>query len=75
MDKLLRNISLDKDVEDALLSKPSPYWAWLSLVEDIELGNWDDVFAFLDSRQLDREASAACYTRALKLTQELLRLK
>ena len=75
MDKLLQNISLDKDVEDALLSKPSPYWAWLSLVEDIELGNWDDVFAFLDSRHLDREASAASYTKAIKLTQELLRLK
>lgn len=75
MDKLLQNIPLDKDVEDALLSKPSPYWAWLSLVEDIELGNWDDVFAFLDSRHLDREASAASYTKAIKLTQELLRLK
>lgn len=75
MDKLLQNIPLDKDVEDALLSKPSPYWAWLSLVEDIELGNWDDVFSFLDSRRLDREASAASYTKAIKLTQELLRLK
>lgn len=75
MDKLLQNIPLDKDVEDALLSKPSPYWAWLSLVEDIELGNWGDVFAFLQSRELDQEASAQSYAEALTWTHTLLHLK
>jgi EAL and modified HD-GYP domain-containing signal transduction protein len=75
MDKLLQNIPLDKDVEDALLSKPSPYWAWLSLVEDIEIGNWEDVFDFLNHRELDQEASAANYADAIKWTQTLLHMK
>lgn len=75
MDKLLQNIPLDKDVEAALLSKPSPYWAWMSLVEDIEIGNWEDVFRFLDSRELDRAASASNYSEAITWTQTLLRIK
>jgi EAL and modified HD-GYP domain-containing signal transduction protein len=75
MNKLLQNIPLDKEVEAALLSKPSPYWAWLSLVEDIEIGNWEDVFQFLDARGLDREASAANYADAIGWTQTLLRMK
>lgn len=75
MDKLLQNIPLNKDVEAALLSKPSPYWSWLSLVEDIEIGNWEDVFQFLDNRELDREASASNYSEAIAWTQTLLRIK
>jgi len=75
MDKLLSNIPLDSDVEAALLSKPSPYWAWLSLVEDIEIGNWEDVFAFLNTRELDQQASASNYADAIKWTQTLLRMK
>jgi EAL and modified HD-GYP domain-containing signal transduction protein len=75
MDKLLKNIPLDKDVEAALLSKPSPYWAWLSLVEDIEIGNWEDVFQFLDARSLDQEASAGNYAEAIGWTQTLLHMK
>jgi len=75
MDKLLQNIPLNKDVEAALLSKPSSYWAWLSLVEDIEIGNWEDVFQFLDNRELDREASASNYSEAITWTQTLLRIK
>lgn len=75
MDKLLQNIPLDKNVEDALLSKPSPYWAWLSLVEDIEIGNWEDVFRFLESRELDQQASASNYAEAIEWTQTLLRMK
>jgi len=75
MDRLLSNIPLDSDVEAALLSKPSPYWAWLSLVEDIEIGNWEDVFAFLNTRELDQQASASNYADAIKWTQTLLRMK
>ncbi|MDR3640807.1 MAG: HDOD domain-containing protein [Humidesulfovibrio sp.] len=75
MDKLLRNIPLDKDVEAALLCKPSPYWTWLSLVEDIEMGNWEDVFAFLNNHNLDQQASATNYAEAISWTQTLLRLK
>lgn len=75
MDKLLKNIPLDKDVEAALLSKPSPYWAWLSLVEDIEIGDWDDVFRFLDARDLDQDVSAGNYAEAIGWTQTLLRMK
>jgi len=75
MNKLLENIPLDKDVEAALLSKPSPFWAWLSLVEDIEIGNWEDVEQFLDSRNLDREASAINYTESIEWTQTLLKCK
>jgi len=75
MDRLLKNIPLDKDVEAALLSKPSPYWAWLSLVEDIEIGNWEDVFRFLDARSLDQEASAGNYAEAIGWTQTLLHMK
>ncbi len=75
MDKLLQTIPLERDVEDALLSRPSPYWAWLSLVEDIELGNWEDVFRFLDVRGLDQAASASCYAEAIGWTQTLLRMK
>jgi len=75
MDKLMQNIALDKDVEDALLSKPSPYWSWLSLVEDIEIGNWEDVFAFLNNRDMDQEASATSYAEAITWTQTLLRMK
>jgi c-di-GMP-related signal transduction protein len=62
-------------VEDALLSKPSPYWSWLSLVEDIEIGNWEDVFEFLTSRDLDQQASASNYAEAITWTQTLLRMK
>ncbi|WP_308735082.1 EAL and HDOD domain-containing protein [Humidesulfovibrio sp.] len=75
MNKLLENIPLDKEVEAALLSKPSPYWSWLSLVEDIEVGNWDDVEDFLDSRGLDRETSAINYTESIQWTQTLLKCK
>jgi EAL and modified HD-GYP domain-containing signal transduction protein len=75
MDKLLSSIHLDKTVEDALLSKPSPYWSWLSLVEDIEIGNWEDVFEFLTSRDLDQQASASNYAEAITWTQTLLRMK
>lgn len=75
MDRLLQNIPLDKQVEDALLSKPSPYWAWLSLVEDIEIGNWEDVFQFLEARQLDQQESARSYAEAIGWTQTLLRMK
>lgn len=75
MDKLLKNIPLDKDVEAALLSKPSPYWSWLSLVEDIEVGNWEDVISFLDSRDLDQQDSASNYAEAIQWTQTLLRIK
>jgi EAL and modified HD-GYP domain-containing signal transduction protein len=75
MDKLLQNIPLDKQVEDALLSKPSPYWAWLSLVEDIEIGNWEDVFQFLESRQFDQQESARSYAEAIGWAQTLLRMK
>lgn len=75
MDKLLQNIPLDKNVEAALLSKPSPYWAWLSLVEDIEIGNWEDVFQFLEGRELDQQTSASNYAEAIEWTQTLLRMK
>jgi EAL and modified HD-GYP domain-containing signal transduction protein len=75
MNKLLENIPLDKDVEAALLSKPSPYWAWLSLVEDIEIANWEDVEEFLDTRNLDRETSAINYTESIEWTQTLLKCK
>jgi len=75
MDKLLQNIPLDKNVEAALLSKPSPYWSWLSLVEDIEIGNWEDVFQFLDGRELDQQSSASNYAEAITWTQTLLRIK
>lgn len=75
MDKLLQNIPLDKDVEAALLSKPSPYWTWMSLVEDIEIGNWEDVFQFLEARELDQESSASNYAEAIIWTQTLLRMK
>lgn len=75
MDKLLQSIPLDKDVEAALLSKPSPYWAWLSLVEDIEIGNWEDVFQFLDARDLDQQISASNYAEAIVWTQTLLHMK
>jgi EAL and modified HD-GYP domain-containing signal transduction protein len=75
MDKLLKNIPLDKEVEDALLSKPSRYWSWLSLVEDIEVGNWEDVIQFLDNRDLDQQDSASNYAEAIQWTQTLLRIK
>ncbi|MBU1040933.1 MAG: HDOD domain-containing protein [Proteobacteria bacterium] len=75
MNKLLENIPLNKDVEAALLSKPSPYWSWLSLVEDIEIANWEDVEDFLESRTLDREASAMNYTESIEWTQTLLKCK
>lgn len=75
MDKLLQNIPLDKNVEAALLSKPSPYWSWLSLVEDIEIGNWEDVFQFLDGRELDQQSSASNYAEAITWTHTLLRIK
>ncbi|MHC1700805.1 MAG: EAL and HDOD domain-containing protein [Humidesulfovibrio sp.] len=75
MNKLLENIPLDKDVEAALLSKPSSYWAWLSLVEDIEIGNWEDVEEFLEHRNLDRAASASNYAESIKWTQTLLKCK
>jgi EAL and modified HD-GYP domain-containing signal transduction protein len=75
MDKLLQNIPLDKEVEDALLSKPSRYWSWLSLVEDIEIGNWEDVISFLDSRDLDQQDSASNYAEAVNWAQTLLRIK
>ncbi len=72
MDKLLQNIPLDKDVESALLAKPSPYSAWMSLVEDIEKGNWEDVIAFLDAHELDQRASSINYAEANEWTQTLL---
>ncbi len=75
MNKLLENIPLNKDVEAALLSKPSPYWAWLSLVEDIEIGNWEDVEEFLESKSLDRETSASNYAESIEWTQTLLKCK
>jgi EAL and modified HD-GYP domain-containing signal transduction protein len=75
MNKLLENIPLSKDVEAALLSKPSPYWAWLSLVEDVEIGNWEDVEAFLESKSLDRETSAINYSESIQWTQTLLQCK
>jgi len=52
---------LDKGVEDALLGNPSPYSPWLTLVEDIEVGNWDEVTTFLQERELDHVASASNY--------------
>ena len=75
MNKLLENIPLNKDVEAALLSKPSPYWAWLSLVEDIEIANWEDVEGFLESKSLDRESSAINYAESIEWTQTLLKCK
>jgi len=75
MNKLLENIPLDKDVEAALLSKPSPYWSWLSLVEDIEIGNWEDVEEFLENRDLNRETSAVNYAESIEWTQTLLNCK
>ncbi|MDP3427191.1 MAG: HDOD domain-containing protein, partial [Humidesulfovibrio sp.] len=75
MNRLLENIPLNKDVEAALLSKPSPYWSWLSLVEDIEIANWEDVEDFLEGRSLDRETSAINYTESIEWTQTLLRCK
>lgn len=75
MNKLLEHIPLNKDVEAALLSKPSSYWAWLSLVEDIEIANWEDVEEFLEGRSLDREASAVNYTESIEWTQTLLKCK
>jgi len=75
MNKLLGNIPLNKDVEAALLSKPSSYWTWLSLVEDIEIANWEDVEEFLESKNLDREASAVNYAESIEWTQTLLKCK
>lgn len=75
MNKLLGNIPLNKDVEAALLSKPSSYWTWLSLVEDIEIANWEDVEEFLENKNLDRESSAINYTESIEWTQTLLRCK
>jgi len=75
MNKLLENIPLDKDVEAALLSKPSSYWSWLSLVEDIEIANWEDVEDFLEGRSLDRETSAVNYAESIEWTQTLLKCK
>jgi EAL and modified HD-GYP domain-containing signal transduction protein len=75
MDKLLASIPLNRDVEAALLSKPSPYWTWLSLVEDIEIGNWEDVEEFLANRKLDQERSASNYAESIEWTQTLLKCK
>lgn len=75
MNKLLENIPLDKNVEAALLSKPTPYWSWLSLVEDIEIGNWEDVEEFLENRGLDRDTSATNYAESISWTQTLLKCK
>jgi EAL and modified HD-GYP domain-containing signal transduction protein len=75
MVKLLESIPLDRNVEAALLSRPSPYGAWLSLVEDIETGNWEDAEEFLDNRNLDRETSASNFAESLVWTQTLLRCK
>lgn len=75
MNRLLESIHLEKDVEAALLSKPSPYWVWLSLVEDIELANWEDVEEFLASRGLDQETSAKNYAESIEWTQTLLKCK
>ena len=75
MNKLLENIPLDKEVEAALLSKPTPYWSWLSLVEDIEIGDWEDVEEFLENRGLDRETSAVNYSESISWTQTLLKCK
>ena len=75
MNRLLESIHLDKDVEAALLSKPSPYWSWLSLAEDIEIGNWEDVEDFLESRSLDQEVSASNYAESIEWTQTLLKCK
>ncbi len=75
MNKLLENIPLDKEVEAALLSKPTPYWSWLSLVEDIEIANWEDVEEFLETRGLNQETSAINYTESIGWTQTLLKYK
>jgi len=75
MDKLLQHIPLNKSVEAALLSQPSSYWTWLSLVEDIEIGNWEDVMSFLDKRDLNQQLSASNYAEAIIWTQTLLMMR
>jgi hypothetical protein len=47
----------------------------MSLVEDIEIGNWEDVIEFLDTRELDQQASASSYAEAIGWTQTLLKIK
>ena len=75
MEKLLQGIPLNRDVEAALLGQTSPYGPWLKLVEDIELGRWEEVTAFLLDRELDDEASASNYAEAIEWTQTLLHCK
>lgn len=75
MDKLLQSIPLDKHVEAALLGQDSPYSPWLRLVQDIELGRWEEVTTFLQERDLDHEASASSYAESIEWAQTLLKCK
>lgn len=75
MEKLLQSIPLDKFVEAALLGQDSPYAPWLTLVNDIEIGRWEEVTTFLQERDLDHEASARSYAESIEWAQTLLRCK
>ncbi len=75
MDKLLQAIPLDKYVEAALLGQDSPYAPWLRLVQDIEVGRWEEVATFLQERDLDHGASASSYAESVEWAQTLLRCK
>lgn len=72
MTNLLQRITLASGLENALLGRPSAYLEWLDLAEAIEVGNWADVDAFLDHRNLDSEKSALIYSEAMNWANAVL---
>lgn len=73
MPSLMENFPLTAGVVEALLSIPSPYLDWLTFVERIERGKWDEVDVFLKTYGFDHETSSRLYAESMSWTQDILK--
>lgn len=66
---LLSQLSLAKELEDPLLGKKSDFLLWLLLVDQCELGNWEDVEKIAEKIGLNTKGMSLIYEEAYHLAR------
>ncbi|OAQ19819.1 EAL domain protein [Thermosulfurimonas dismutans] len=66
---ILKDLPLEKDVEEALLGRESPFTPLLRLVKAYEEGRWQELYNILKGLPISDEVLPKFYIKALSFAQ------
>lgn len=72
MPRIVDGMPLDKELKDVLCGAQNSMSAWLSLVEGVEDGEWNDVGDILHKHGMEVSDAAICYNMATLWAKELM---